>query len=104
MSTFVRGGETHLSALNGMRVLSMWWVIFGHSASFQASFISKWKLMFHTRMNGIKQNVVTQNSHELLLLLVIVANLIIVPDLIKRFTFQVVLQGTLSVDSFFFLR
>ena len=45
LSTSVRGGDSFLGMLNGMRVLSMWWVIFGHSVLFQMAYLSKCSFM-----------------------------------------------------------
>ncbi|XP_045156182.2 nose resistant to fluoxetine protein 6-like [Mercenaria mercenaria] len=59
-----------LACLNGIRVLSMWWVILGHSYASLASFMD--------------------NPTEAL-------------KITQRFTFQPILNGTYSVDSFFFL-
>ena len=59
-----------LACLNGIRVLSMWWVILGHTYAFVIYF--------------------SQNPLDAL-------------DIIKRLSFQPVLNGTFSVDSFFFL-
>ncbi|XP_064616949.1 nose resistant to fluoxetine protein 6-like [Liolophura sinensis] len=53
-----------------MRVLSMWWVIQGHTFGFSVSFLD---------------------------------NLVIISELMKRFTFQALSNATFSVDSFFFL-
>ena len=60
-----------LACLNGLRVISMWWVIQGHTYSF-------------TTLN--LDNSVYAGS-----------------TIVKRFTFQPILNGTFSVDSFFFL-
>ena len=62
--------KSPLSCLNGMRVISMWWVIQGHVYAF----------VIYTLENpaeGVK--------------------------LIQRFTFQPIINGTFSVDTFFFL-
>ncbi|XP_070565021.1 nose resistant to fluoxetine protein 6-like [Ptychodera flava] len=59
-----------LAAIHGIRVLSMWWVILGHS---------------YTSFLGIADNV------------------LIVQDIMDRFTFQAILNATFSVDTFFFL-
>ncbi|XP_020624604.1 O-acyltransferase like protein-like [Orbicella faveolata] len=60
-----------ISSINGMRVLSMWWVILGHTYDFSRR--------------------------------IPVSNLLTSYDIIHRFTFQAVGNGTYSVDSFFFL-
>lgn len=59
-----------LACLNGLRVMSMWWVILGHTYAFAV--------------------YVSDNMAE-------------AANFIKRFTFQPILNGTFSVDSFFFL-
>ncbi|XP_078365906.1 O-acyltransferase like protein-like isoform X2 [Oculina patagonica] len=60
-----------ITSINGMRVLSMWWVILGHVYLFQMA--------------------------------VPVSNLLLVSNIIHRFTFQTVGNATFSVDTFFFL-
>ncbi|XP_078365902.1 O-acyltransferase like protein-like isoform X1 [Oculina patagonica] len=60
-----------ITSINGMRVLSMWWVILGHTFSIQ--------------------------------LVTPISNLLLVFNIIHRFTFQTVGNATFSVDSFFFL-
>lgn len=59
-----------LTAVNGMRVLSMWWVILGHTFAFILSMTD---------------------------------NLLDMVEIVKRFTFQWVMNGTYSVDTFFFM-
>ncbi|XP_053395822.1 nose resistant to fluoxetine protein 6-like [Mercenaria mercenaria] len=59
-----------LACLNGIRVLSMWWVILGHTYFFSVFTID--------------------NAVEL-------------SKVVQRFTFQPIINGTFSVDSFFFL-
>ncbi|XP_053380676.1 nose resistant to fluoxetine protein 6-like [Mercenaria mercenaria] len=59
-----------LACLNGLRVMSMWWVILGHTYVF---------------------------------IFAIVDNLAEAGQLVQRFTFQPIMNGTYSVDSFFFL-
>ncbi|XP_052787223.1 nose resistant to fluoxetine protein 6-like [Mya arenaria] len=59
-----------LACLNGIRVVSMWWVIQGHVYAFVVYF--------------------SDNTAD-------------VADIVKRFSFQPILNGTYSVDSFFFL-
>lgn len=59
-----------LACLNGIRVLSMWWVILDHTYAF---------------------------------ILQVVDNILEAATLIQRFTFQPIVNGTFSVDSFFFL-
>ncbi|XP_021339895.1 O-acyltransferase like protein-like, partial [Mizuhopecten yessoensis] len=61
-----------LSSLNGMRVLSMWWVILGHTFELPISY------------------QVVQNPLQ-------------AAKIGKRFTFQAILNGTFSVDTFFFM-
>ena len=70
LSTHTSSGP--LACLNGMRVLSMWWVILGHS--FQFAYTS----------------AAMDNPLDAL-------------NIGKRFTFQAILNGTFSVDTFFFL-
>lgn len=60
-----------LACLNGLRVISMWWVIQGHTYGFTTTVLSN--------------PLYAENT------------------LPKRFTFQAILNGTFSVDSFFFL-
>lgn len=60
-----------LSCLNGLRVISMWWVIQGHTYEFSL-FAANNALYAQT-------------------------------TLVKRFTFQPIVNGTFSVDTFFFL-
>ncbi|XP_045156181.2 nose resistant to fluoxetine protein 6-like [Mercenaria mercenaria] len=59
-----------LACLNGIRVLSMWWVILGHSYGF----------MIYNMDNPVEAFKILQ-----------------------RFTFQPIINGSYSVDSFFFL-
>ncbi|XP_053395797.1 nose resistant to fluoxetine protein 6-like [Mercenaria mercenaria] len=59
-----------LACLNGLRVMSMWWVILGHTYAF---------------------------------IFAVVDNLAEAAQLVQRFTFQPIMNGTYSVDSFFFL-
>ena len=59
-----------LACLNGLRVLSMWWVILGHTYAF---------------------------------CIYVLDNIVEAADIVKRFSFQPILNGTFSVDSFFFL-
>ncbi|XP_060083819.1 nose resistant to fluoxetine protein 6-like [Ylistrum balloti] len=61
-----------LSSLNGMRVLSMWWVILGHNFELPMS------------------NETVQNPLQ-------------ATKIGQRFSFQAVLNGTFSVDTFFFM-
>ncbi|XP_070565068.1 nose resistant to fluoxetine protein 6-like [Ptychodera flava] len=58
-----------LAAIHGIRVLSMWWVILGHSYT----------------------------------LMVFTDNVLVMQDVMKRFTFQAIENATFSVDTFFFL-
>ena len=60
-----------LACLNGLRVVSMWWVIQGHTYSFTTLNLSNTQYAMAT--------------------------------LVQRFTFQPVMNGTFSVDTFFFL-
>ncbi|XP_070564969.1 nose resistant to fluoxetine protein 6-like [Ptychodera flava] len=60
-----------LAAIHGIRVLSMWWVILGHSYAFPLAILDN--------LSFLGTNVV------------------------KRFTFQAINNGTFSVDTFFFL-
>ncbi|XP_060575994.1 nose resistant to fluoxetine protein 6-like [Ruditapes philippinarum] len=59
-----------LACLNGIRVLSMWWVILGHTYAF---------------------------------IFAVLDNIAEAEKLIQRFSFQPIMNGTYSVDSFFFL-
>ena len=65
-----RTAKGPLACLNGMRVVSMWWVIQGHVYLFSQS-----------------------NSN----------NVVYARTVIQRFTFQAILNGAYSVDTFFFL-
>nr|XP_002741292.1 PREDICTED: nose resistant to fluoxetine protein 6-like [Saccoglossus kowalevskii] len=60
-----------LAAIHGVRVLSMWWVILGHS---------------YSSLFGFSDNIS------------------VLPEVLKRFTFQAISNATFSVDTFFFLR
>ena len=60
-----------LVCLNGLRVISMWWVIQGHTYEFSTLTLG---------------NVIYAES-----------------TLVKRFTFQAIVNGSFSVDTFFFL-
>ena len=60
-----------LACLNGLRVISMWWVIQGHTYAFMTTILDN--------------PLYAQRS------------------LTERFTFQPILNGTFSVDTFFFL-
>ena len=62
--------KSPLSCLNGMRVISMWWVIQGHVYAFVI-------YMLDNPAEGV--------------------------NIIQRFTFQPIVNGTFSVDTFFFL-
>ena len=62
--------KSPLACLNGLRVISMWWVIQGHVYAF---------------------------------CIYMVANPVAAVKIEKRFTFQPILNGTFSVDTFFFL-
>ena len=62
--------KSPLSCLNGMRVISMWWVIQGHVYAFVIYILDN-------PAEGV--------------------------ELIQRFTFQPIINGTFSVDTFFFL-
>ncbi|CAC5415930.1 unnamed protein product [Mytilus coruscus] len=61
-----------LTAINGMRVLSMWWVILGH-------------------------------TYGVLPFLSLVDNVLDFVELLKRFSFQAIMNATYSVDTFFFM-
>ncbi|XP_052271263.1 nose resistant to fluoxetine protein 6-like [Dreissena polymorpha] len=69
MSTETANGP--LACLNGLRVISMWWVIQGHTYGFTT--------------------------------LVLKNPLFVYSTVIPRFSFQAILNGTYSVDTFFFL-
>ena len=69
LSTSTANGP--LACLNGLRVISMWWVIQGHTYSF---------------ITLILGNTIFAET-----------------TLVERFTFQPIINGTFSVDSFFFL-
>lgn len=62
--------KSPLACLNGLRVISMWWVIQGHVYGFSIYLLD----------NAVYGGKITQ-----------------------RFTFQAILNGTFSVDTFFFL-
>lgn len=62
--------KSPLSCVNGLRVISMWWVIQGHVYGFSSSFLDN-------IAEGYK--------------------------ITRRFTFQPIINGTFSVDTFFFL-
>ena len=66
-----RTAKGPLACLNGLRVISMWWVIQGHTYSFATLNLG---------------NVIYAES-----------------TLVKRFTFQAIVNGSFSVDTFFFL-
>lgn len=68
LSTSTSSGT--LTAVNGMRVLSMWWVILGHTYVFNI---------------GLLDNVLD------------------FVELLKRFSFQAIMNATYSVDTFFFM-
>ena len=59
-----------VTSLNGIRVISMFWVILGHTYTFVLGQVDNTMSFF---------------------------------DIVSRFTFQPIINGTLSVDSFFFL-
>lgn len=61
-----------LACLNGLRVLSMWWVILGHTYALAAN-------------------------------TVIMDNILEAAKIIQRLSFQPIVNGTFSVDTFFFL-
>lgn len=68
LSTSTSSGN--LTAINGMRVISMWWVILGHTFVFNI---------------GLLDNVLD------------------FVELLKRFSFQGIMNATYSVDTFFFM-
>ena len=117
--------STAITSINGMRVLSMWWVILGHTYSVQTMAIplSKYPLVnackshLTTRadlcIDRVCLNYLTNTKeskiHEHYGLIShynfsSVGNLLLAYDIIHRFTFQTVGNATFSVDSFFFLR
>ena len=64
--------STAITSLNGIRVISMFWVILGH-----------------TQLWPVEFQLIKNPTH--------------IYTVIKRFSFQVLINGTFSVDSFFFL-
>ena len=114
-----------VTSINGMRVMSMWWVILGHVYAFQlGSSISKYYyflslsniliikfpnlvdsvMCFVTQLASIRDYSDNSDSFIISGLSLIAGNFVLFFQLLQRFTFEAIGNATFSVDSFFFLR
>ena len=111
--------STAITSINGMRVLSMWWVILGHTYSIQTMWtipVSKFSLIVCkiTAVNWLNHwtTVIIKTAKDMYMRFLFlttffsfsIGNGLLAYDIIHRFTFQTVDNATFSVDSFFFLR
>ncbi|CAF4752878.1 unnamed protein product [Rotaria socialis] len=96
-----------LSCLNGIRVLSLWWIIIGHTFLYAAYYSENNLFVSKNRVHLIKLTLIEIFKNICLQRIeynyVNLDNVLTIFNWSRQLWFQIIVQGVLSVDSFFVL-